>query len=337
MYTISPSQMIVELPRNLNREDLASQGPHFSRPTSEPTLMSYYLQRIKLGVTCREVSDCLWNSPDPAQIDYSLIIALDGKFETQMQELPSFLRVDRPSTHLSADFSSVRRDQMYTQAIMINLMLNTRRCKLHLPFLTRIKSNPRFSYSRQTGLQSARAVLDLRRRVAEDASSFSASHFKLGGLLLHVFYATIVLVMDACLNRDDAHESQLQAIRDTIAAMEETALSVPQARRYYESLEQVLRKHHVKLPHAKPSKENGVVSIGAKNDIRSLSSVSDLPQVTSASRNDDPREPQIQHGGAASTESFFDEAMWHDFLNQGPLLDAQDWDALLNDLDMRIL
>lgn len=185
-YSVSPRNMTVNMPRNLNRKDLSTEGSDFARPLSEPTMMSYHLQRIKLATICRDIADDLWQSiqySDPADVDPNVIAALDSKFDQQLRELPHFMRLGIPMEQLKAAYGNDHASSLDTQRIMIHLMLNTRRCKLHMPFLVRVKANPRFAQSRAMGLQAARAVFEARRYAMRDTQSFGANHLKLGGLL----------------------------------------------------------------------------------------------------------------------------------------------------------
>lgn len=190
MYSIHPHQTSTNLPRNLNRDDLNTQGPDFSRSHSQPTIMSYYLQRIKLATVCREVCDSLWSYADVDRIDYDLVKSMDAKFEGVAHSLPRFLRFDNPIAQLRTEYRDSFTMQMDNQRVMANQMVNTMRCKLHLPFLIRAKHNPTFHFSRTVGLESARRVFQIRRTVIEEEGAFHKSHMKLGGSLIPILGAS---------------------------------------------------------------------------------------------------------------------------------------------------
>lgn len=186
IYSIGPQNMEVKVPQNLNQQDLNTQGPNFSRPLSEPTGMAYYLQRIKLATTCREVADTLWKSirfMDPVDVDYNIVAVLDAKFDAQLRELPRFMHLDIASSQLQAEYGELFTPSLDIQRILIHLMVNSRRCQLHMPFLIRAKTDQRFKRSRAVGLQSARAVFAARRFALQDTQNMGAVHLKLGGLL----------------------------------------------------------------------------------------------------------------------------------------------------------
>ncbi|KAF7193838.1 putative transcription factor lepB [Pseudocercospora fuligena] len=321
MYSISPSHMSVKLPRNLNPEDLNTKGAEFSRGLEEPTVMSYYHQRIKLGMTCREVADALWSSfhiLEPETIDYTIVATLDAKFERQLNELPRFLRLDIPTQQLHREYGHMYTPQISMQSVMANLMINTRRCKLHLPFLVRAKQNPRFEFSHMMGLQSARAVFEARRRVMEDEPTFTGARaLRLGGILQHIFYATAVLVMNLCVNRQD-DQAQIEEVKYALKVMEDSRHTSQMGNRFYDSLMAVLRKHHVKLT----SNESAMQTDGGSN------------QPINGNGGYEPASsmPVMQD---LNGEFEFD-GMWQDLLDSGPMLNPREWDALLSDLDMRV-
>jgi hypothetical protein len=185
-YNIRVESMSVRIPRNLNQDDLATHDQNFSRPVEQPTSMAYYLQRIKIATTCREVVDMLWSSTqlqDPAEVDYDIVRALDAKIEAQLNGLPSFLRLDLPSSQLRAKFGDMFTQSLDAQRSMVHLAIHGRRCQLHMPFLIRFKSNRLFEPSRAIGLQSARAVLETRLFVLNDTESFGAARVRLGAML----------------------------------------------------------------------------------------------------------------------------------------------------------
>lgn len=181
MYSIHPHQVSTNQPRNLTRDDLNTQGPDFNRSSLEPTVMSYYLHRIKLASVCREIADSVWCYTDLDHINYDLVTSMNAKFENIERNMPRFLRFDISSNQLRSEYGDAFTVQMDNQRVMANQMLNTMRCKLHLPFLIRAKFNPQFNFSRNVGLESARNVFKVRQSVLDEEQVFMKSHLKLGG------------------------------------------------------------------------------------------------------------------------------------------------------------
>ncbi|PPJ60118.1 hypothetical protein CBER1_03124 [Cercospora berteroae] len=319
-YSMSTRTMHVNLPRNLNPEDLSTRGPEFARSLHEPTLMSYYLQRIRLATTCREIADDLWTKlqfTDPSDIDPQTILALDLKFESQTRELPPFMRLDTSLAQLTESYGEHAATAMDTQRLLIHLVLNTRRCKLHMPFLVRVKTHPHFAASRAAGLQAARTVFEARWHAIQNEKSLIAQQLRLGGLLQHLFFATIVLVMDLCINRDEINGATLVEVRESLQITDDAKESSPMGLRFHESLLNILRKHNVVLPNTTQQAHGLGATEPAANGSNGISV--HLP-------NGFP--------GTEANEIDFD-SMWQDFMNDGPTLDAQTWDAILSDLDVQ--
>lgn len=168
--------------------------------------------------------------------------------------------------------------------------------------------------------------------------------------MLHIFYATVVLVMDICVNTGGEDDSQrLEEVREALNIIEQTKDASEMGAQFSDSLVAVLRKHHVKLPHTNAN------ATGTANAVRATT----VGQSVMTSGNgyfvpEQPyQRPQQINGTAVSYPSAssmraneypaanagleFDGGMWQDFIDQGQMLETQDWEALLQDLDMHIL
>lgn len=338
IYSIGVHNMCVNIPRNLNQQDLDTKDSSFSRPLSEPTGMAYYNQRIKLATTCREVADSLWNHirfMDPADVNYDTVAVLDAKFDAQLKELPRFMHLNIPCSQLRTEYGELFTPSLDIQRIFIHLMINSRRCQLHMPFLIRAKTTSAFKQSRATGLHSARAVFETRRIALQDTESMGAMHLRLGGLLQvcclrssdpliwltyqkHIFYATVVLVMDLCINRDD-DGATFAEVREALQILESAKDSAEMGGRFHSRLTHILRKHNVNMPTAEP-------------ELQHVHSA--LP---GAAMGDTMPTLGFDLSTGLSMDGFELDTMWQDFLNTAPTLNAQDWDSLLSDLDMRTM
>ncbi|KAF2159684.1 hypothetical protein M409DRAFT_70865 [Zasmidium cellare ATCC 36951] len=334
VYSIHPQHMAVKLPRNINHDDLAIRDMAFTRSDKEPTIISFHLQRIKIAVVCREVMDEIWSSPvmpDPEKLDYEKIAALDAKFQEIISGLPPFLQLNAATYPLT---DSPETWRMAVQRATINLMVHARRCKLHLPFLIHYKSDPRYKLSRDICLKSARKVFKVRERVeAEETPQGFMAFLNLGGQLSHVFYASFVLVMDLCVNKNSNNENQVAEVYDAIKVMQEAKTSSRIASTCYDSLMEILRKHQVNLP----SLEMAVGKINSKGQQRILTDFHDdkfghVPEHQSSSTTTyTDSDLDMINGVDASGD------IWQDYLFNGSSLDPQNWEAVLNDLGMHIV
>lgn len=93
-YLVNPRHMAVNRPRNVTDEELSSAPSYFTRPLSEPTIMGYYLQRIRMSELSREMTDLTYGLEGDC-IPANLADDLDAKFRMFLSELPAFLRVGK--------------------------------------------------------------------------------------------------------------------------------------------------------------------------------------------------------------------------------------------------
>ncbi|KAJ9617102.1 hypothetical protein H2200_000823 [Cladophialophora chaetospira] len=258
-YFVQPRHMVVNIPRNVDDRDLIYTNPPLDRPLSEPTAMSYDIQRLKLGDLCRAMVDLIPLSvTDTSSVDYQQVIALDHRFDVFLQELPSFLRNDEQSIQQSEQVVA-RYPQMRIQRQMLSMLSKTKRCKLHQPFLIRGSVERGYSYSRTMSLKAARAVLEERRSIEPfDTNRNPVDRYKLSTYVTyHTFMATIVLVMDLCFNNNSSSNNNVDhddETRVTKAEVMEACRNLHQDRSgpglgtaYLASLMEVLRKYKVKL------------------------------------------------------------------------------------------
>lgn len=100
--------MKVKRPRNVSDEELETKSEDFEHGLSEPTIMAYYLQRIRLSEISRHVTDltCDTVADDIAVHD---VAEIDSRFQTILAELPSFLRVDDESRQRNRTLEKTHR------------------------------------------------------------------------------------------------------------------------------------------------------------------------------------------------------------------------------------
>ncbi|OAP58957.1 hypothetical protein AYL99_06254 [Fonsecaea erecta] len=339
-YLIQPRHMRVNMPRNVDDEDLYQENPPVDKPLSEPTIMSYYIQRIKLADICRSVVDVMpLSSLDLGTVDYQDVIRLDAKFESFFQELPPFFKVDE--YHIRESESVMRRyPHIQIQRFALSMIGQTRRCKLHQPFLIRRAVQRHYDYSREISLKSARAVIRMKT-LSELAATgdFMAAITKHTGVVYHIFMATIVLVMDLCFNEAAEGEDDAARKAEVVEAcrmLEEAKSQSRMAHEFLESLMDVLRKHKVRLhaPHPPTALDPAVEPPSSQQPLLQL------PQI--------PLEPVAQHPPESYNNAWppsedigqhylsgFDE-IWKEYVELGPKMGMPGWDSLFSDLDSRM-
>jgi hypothetical protein len=245
-YSISLNHMRVKRPRNISDEELETMSESFDRPLSEPTIMAYNLQRIRLGEICREMADLTW-SKDTDEVSVDDIQRIDASFDNFFAELPMFLRIDSDSKIERAQMD-IQRPYLRLQRYIINLTAHAKRCKFHLPFLLRASVDSNYTFSRMACLHSARSLIQLREELMQESASLWIANTRLCGILHIFFYATVVLVMDLCVNRGSMCETARKVeIQQACRTLEEAKQQSAAAGMFLDSLLAILRKHRIKL------------------------------------------------------------------------------------------
>ena len=294
-------------------------------------MMSYYVSRIRLGELCRDIADMTWElgaTTSAHSVDYDRVIAMDRRFDTLMEGLPASLS-NNAGQEADRNYMSTRLGK---QRYFAHSLMQARRCKLHLPWLLRVSQDERYNFSREACLQSARKMLgphsvnggrghdgriDLTKIADTRHTTFVP--IKSIGILPHFFYATIVLVMDACVNRHGggpATSEQQAEIRQACDILEFARSSSPMAGVLLDSLMAVLHKYAVRLD------ARDQASDGALPPMHGFDFSSSMALNVTMQEND---------AGAG-----FD-ALWQTYFD--PTVDAGslEWDALFNELDAQMI
>jgi hypothetical protein len=141
-----------ELPQNMFDEEFGPDTKILppSRPSSEPTPMSYMIAKIKL---CEELGNILQATGRVRNLaHYDEILRFDAKLREVKAELPPHLRIvpldgtKDPHTIIIARFNI---DILY-QKIM---------CLLHRKYVSRARHNPRYAHSRRSAIEASLETL----------------------------------------------------------------------------------------------------------------------------------------------------------------------------------
>ncbi|KAK5988698.1 putative transcription factor lepB [Cladobotryum mycophilum] len=247
-YVIHPSQMAVNKPRNVKDEDLIDGLDVIDRPMSEPTCVSYFLQRIRLAELCQlllEQSPLYASTTEPEA--YTNVLEADTKLNEFIRGIPDFLSLDNSSlSHLP--MTDPRRSPLITvQRYTLNLLLHRQLCKIHLPYLAQGTVDPAYAYSRDVCLRSARVVIELDHELSKEHLPFCTSRLRMTMVLRSVFLASIALVLNACLKGDstDSVEGD-EEVAGAWRILQEAQGQSPTATRLLELSIQLLRKYKIK-------------------------------------------------------------------------------------------
>ncbi|KAK2882507.1 hypothetical protein FQN49_000273 [Arthroderma sp. PD_2] len=194
VYQTNPRHMTVKKPRNISDIDLVDGGINPDLPVSQLTDMSYFLQRIRLAEISRGIVD-------QATTGHIYIISMNAQLDQMIQEIPSFFRLDNYEHNPESTSSNT-----FIQAYMLNSIIHTQRCKLHLSYLTsKFINDPTHASWREKCLQSARQIIRAEAQLEKSQHPFVLIRQRLSGILYGVFMAGIVLLMDACANGPNLH------------------------------------------------------------------------------------------------------------------------------------
>ncbi|KAK5045410.1 hypothetical protein LTR84_009274 [Exophiala bonariae] len=274
LYTINPHHMCVRQPLNIDDADLFD-GIHFfqaDKPISQPTEMSYNIQRIRLSKICLEITDSIpFNS---RSFTHEQIMTIDNKIQDFINTLPEFLRLDENISSVVAQTGLSERFSrgIVIQRYIINSLVHAQRCKFHLQYLGQIstavgKNSPEYKASRDICLNTARSIIRFEQALEHENVAFAKVRLKFSGILYCLFMATMVLGLDLCLNKrpsirlkpsqgrgrghsqpnvvDEERKAELvHACRILAQARKESLM----AAKLLDSLFNTLKKHQVTVP-----------------------------------------------------------------------------------------
>lgn len=247
VYQVHPLHMLAKKPRNVNDADLFTDELQVDQPLVRPTEMSYSLQRIRLAEISRSIVDqkLLPVASADQHSYYAHVMAMDHELDPMIQDIPPFFQL-----HTYEDNPIFKETSgIFIQAYMLNSVIYTQRCKLHIAYLTSSPSaDPAYISSRQACLESAQQILRAEAQLKRSQHPFMRIRQRLPALLYSVFIAGIVLFMDACLNRPDSLQDEIidGDIADALRMIEDARAISSAAADLYERLLQTLAKRRAR-------------------------------------------------------------------------------------------
>ena len=241
--------MVVKKPININDEDLIDGMARIEQPPSQPTSMSYSLQRLRLSEISRAIVDRTALIMAPAGgPSYDVVMDIDTELQSFMNDIPPFFSMSFAKLTSTYQLDQSRATHIVLQGYNLNSFLYAQRCKLHLPYFSRGFVDSAYASSKEICIQNARLIIQTESGI-KDSGIYPETRYKFIGLLLGVFMASIVLLMDLCHNKlSPQHEKQRGEIAEAFRILEEARHGSQTAARFLDSLMQVLRKHNVEPP-----------------------------------------------------------------------------------------
>jgi hypothetical protein len=241
--------MVVKKPLNINDEDLIDGMSRIEQPLSQPTAMSYSLQRIRLSEISRIIVDrtplIMAHAGGPS---HDVVMDIDTELQLLINDIPPFFSMSIADLTESYQLDPLRAVNIAHQGYMFYSLLYGHRCKLHFPYFSRGFVDSAYASSREICLQSARLIIQTESQL-ENSGLCTVTRYKFLGLLLSVFMASIVLLMDLCHNKSSPQqEKQRGEIAGAIRILEEARHESETAAKFLDSLMHVLRKHKISPP-----------------------------------------------------------------------------------------
>ncbi|PWY96644.1 C6 zinc finger domain protein [Aspergillus sclerotioniger CBS 115572] len=328
-YLIHPEHMNVNKPTNIDDDAIGTHGV-VTLPSSTPTDMSFFLQRLKLAFVSRDVVDATsYEHLHGLEISYDKILELDRKFHEALAEIPEFFRLDAASRRR---FASVyeERPTIAWQCCLLQQGFYSRLCRLHRDFFIRGAREPAYSYSHVICLQSARKVLEIKRIMDGNEPNHTPPNSVVWSVMHHVFAAAVILLLDVCFNWDDIlAEKRKEEVLDACRMLSKAQESSSLVREGINGMMSVLQKHwkHSLVPRGENPSNS---AIEAAPSLQGTSQAF-LADSTAALNDDAPELPAATFDSIGGKQL---EDIWSEMLNTGNdlTLEAADWTELLNEL-----
>jgi hypothetical protein len=241
--------MAVNKPRNINDEDLIDGMENIELPLSQPTSMSYFLQRIRLAELSREFTDqATHNIANPELIGYAQVMGIDTKFDNFIKDIPSFFSLEGGTINEIAQANRERAPGIVIQRYILNSLVHAHRCKLHVPYLKRGSVDRAYARSREICLHAARMIIRAERQLEEEDLPFVLTRLKFSGMLYCVAMAIIVLILDVCFNKNATdYDAKKMEVIDACNILDAAKGQSVMAAKLLGSLLSVLPKYQVTL------------------------------------------------------------------------------------------
>ncbi|KAJ5094249.1 hypothetical protein N7456_010110 [Penicillium angulare] len=329
-YSINPQHMATKLPLNASDEDLMDGTPTIDKPMNQPTSMSYSLQRIRLAELCRETSDSMpFAEIGHGIANYQHVRDIDERLCRIMHEMPAFFSLDYNPDEISKN-DSEKSPGIIIQRYVINSLLYTQRCRLHLPYLSRATEEPEYAFSKNACLQAARMVIRTERLLAIQNIPFVLKRLKFSGVIHCVCMAIIVLLMDICLHksiRSEDDRERREEIYNAFDILEEAKGQSPFAEQILQSFYATLWRNKVPLPSTRRRKKPRIENHDQQLYTESIDTPTTSTSFSAENTEIDPSDLNL---------SSFDD-LWQTLDNNVDSSSFFNWNSLFAELDSPFL
>ncbi|GIK05300.1 hypothetical protein Aspvir_009405 [Aspergillus viridinutans] len=332
-YLINPQLMNVREPLNVDDEGIQGRAVATPSPMSEPTQMSYTLQRLNLALVCREIVDMTaYEHMHGIDVGYDKILELDRKLHQAYNNLPEFYRLDTVSRRRFAPLYH-SQPTIAWQRCLLQQAYHSRFCRLHRLYFIRGAREPAYSYSHVICLQSARKVLEIKRIMDEDEPRFMPPASAVWSVMHHVFMAAVILLMDVCFNWDDLlADKRKQEVLDACRMLSKAQRASSLVSQGIQAMMGVLQKHWKTGKHSTDGQPSSP-ALGATAAAEPAQIVPYQESANPIDKKDSPADPSFLNDQNESQERPLED-IWTEMLDSGGDLNfaTPDWTDLLTDL-----
>ncbi|KAF1999678.1 hypothetical protein P154DRAFT_523214 [Amniculicola lignicola CBS 123094] len=329
VYLCNPRHMVVRQPLNINDDDLIDGNELVGQPLSQPTGMSYLLQRFKFGELTRRIVDRTpIMSTDAPGLGYQDVMDFDTDIQTFLNEIPAFFSMEKAQIMSTYHLDEKMTIFILTGGYMIKVLANSQRCKLHLPYFARGYVDSSFAYSRAMCVKSACLVIQNMCH-QENCGIRNFTRYRSCALIFGVFIATVILLMDYCVNK--ANSQYRREVAHAFRVLHEARRFSLTATKLMDTMMFVFRKHQVALPKLKNACDAASIEthFGPENGSKWPSTLVDGTMMSGAS--DSAISVTTESPNEDVLPSYFtDFGPWPD---QGPEMDGFDWDGIFSELN----
>lgn len=198
-YMIHPKHMTVDLPTNVDDQDICSTGNYAQPLENAPTNMTFSILRTRISVMLREIVDAATDCGCLQELPYDIVLEFDHRLQGIMKNAPACFQTDRGSSRAPSRSPDLRLHRLIANALN----------RLHRPYLGRGARDPKYSYSRMVCLRTARGVIELCKEMTCATEEFQ--HARMWTIVHPLFNSVLVLVMDYCLNREEPRADERKA------------------------------------------------------------------------------------------------------------------------------
>ncbi|KAF9254334.1 hypothetical protein L218DRAFT_968251 [Marasmius fiardii PR-910] len=211
VYAVHPSQNGTGYPANINDVELVDGQPLNESSSTQYTEMTYSLARFRFVEIYRQIVD---NMENPT--GYGFIVDTDARLRDMLEvDLPAMFQAQEGGSPLDTGPSLGLKGIKGMEYTISVIMGETRRLRLHRPFLFRGYKDRKYGKSKEQCIASARAVLNILKSDPEQAGSL----LKWWLIMFYGFAAAVVLFIDFCHLRGDdpaALEARKKELHDAL-------------------------------------------------------------------------------------------------------------------------